>query len=90
MPACGSESASVGSFLVQSWASVYGIINSDIVKGFKFQFCLLDGVYMKTENSMWMKKITYCENEYRSHGLPCIFKITDADRELADELLKRG
>ena len=39
---------------------------------------------------MWMKKITYCENEYKSHGLPCIFKITDADRKLADELLKRG
>ena len=37
MPACGSESASVGSFLVQSWTSVYGIINSDIVKGFKLQ-----------------------------------------------------
>ena len=36
------------------------------------------------------EKITYCENEYRSHDLPCIFKITDADKELADKLLKRG
>ena len=30
--ACGSESASVGSFLGQSWVSVYGIIDSDFVK----------------------------------------------------------
>ncbi len=37
MPACGSESASVGSFLCQSWVSVYGIIDSDIVKRFKLQ-----------------------------------------------------
>jgi ribosomal protein S18 acetylase RimI-like enzyme len=36
------------------------------------------------------EKIAFCENEYRSHGLPCIFKITDADRDLADNLLKRG
>ncbi len=36
------------------------------------------------------EKIAYCENEYRSHGLPCFFKITEADRELADHLLKRG
>ena len=37
MPACGSESASVGSFLGQSWVSVYGIIDSDIVKGFYYR-----------------------------------------------------
>ena len=48
MPACGSESASVGSFLVQSWTSVYGIINSDIVKGFKLQ----DKAYKDRELSM--------------------------------------
>ena len=35
--ACGSLCASVGSFLVQSWTSVYGIINSDIVKGFYYR-----------------------------------------------------
>ena len=36
------------------------------------------------------EKIAYCEDAYRSHGLPCIFKITDADRELAEKLRERG
>ena len=40
MPARGSESASVGSFLGQSWVSVYGIIDSDIAKGFQKQFLM--------------------------------------------------
>ena len=36
------------------------------------------------------EKIAYCENEYRSHGLTCIFKINDEDRVLSEILLKRG
>ncbi len=36
------------------------------------------------------EKIVICENEYKAHDLPCIFKITDADNELKEKLLKRG
>lgn len=36
------------------------------------------------------EKIATCENEYKAHNLPCIFKITDADKELKEKLLKRG
>ncbi|MCR5847062.1 MAG: GNAT family N-acetyltransferase [Lachnospiraceae bacterium] len=35
-------------------------------------------------------KVVYCENLYSSKGLPCIFKMTDADKELSEYLLNRG
>ena len=36
------------------------------------------------------EKIAYCEKEYKFHGLPCFFKITEADKELSEKLKKRG
>ena len=35
-------------------------------------------------------KVVYCENLYAAHGIPCNFKVTDADKELSDYLLNRG
>ena len=35
-------------------------------------------------------KVVYCENLYASKGLPCNFKVTDADKELSEYLLNRG
>lgn len=35
-------------------------------------------------------KVVYCENLYAAKGLPCNFKVTDADKELSDYLLNRG
>ncbi|MBO6090482.1 MAG: GNAT family N-acetyltransferase [Lachnospiraceae bacterium] len=35
-------------------------------------------------------KVVYCENLYKAHGLPCNFKVTDADKELSEYLLNRG
>ena len=36
------------------------------------------------------EKIAFCEKEYASHGLPCIFKLTDSDGEFISELEQRG
>lgn len=36
------------------------------------------------------EKIGYCERQYRAQGLPCVFKLTDADGELGALLEKRG
>ncbi|MBO4337586.1 MAG: GNAT family N-acetyltransferase, partial [Lachnospiraceae bacterium] len=36
------------------------------------------------------EKIAFCEKEYASHGLPCIFKLTDADRDFISFLEQRG
>ena len=36
------------------------------------------------------KRVEYCEKEYASRGLPCMFKLTEADTELVDLLLQRG
>ena len=36
------------------------------------------------------EKIGYCEECYRAQGLPCVFKITDADMELNSLLERRG
>lgn len=36
------------------------------------------------------KKLSICENEYKLKGLPCIFKLTDADKTFSDYLEKRG
>ena len=36
------------------------------------------------------EKIAYCEDRYAARGLPCVFKLTDDDRELAEMLEKRG
>lgn len=36
------------------------------------------------------EKIEYCEKCYEKQGLPTIFKLTDADTELSETLLKRG
>ena len=36
------------------------------------------------------EKVAYCEKEYAAHGLPCMFKLTDADGELLSFLEKRG
>ena len=36
------------------------------------------------------EKIGYCEQQYRAQGLPCVFKLTDADGELGALLEKRG
>ncbi len=36
------------------------------------------------------EKVAYCEQEYDKHGLPCIFKLTDADKEFISYLEKRG
>ena len=35
-------------------------------------------------------KVVYCENLYKAQGLPCNFKVTDADKELSEYLLNRG
>ena len=35
-------------------------------------------------------KVVYCENLYKAQGLPCNFKVTDADKELSEYLLHRG
>ncbi|MBQ5317086.1 MAG: GNAT family N-acetyltransferase [Oscillospiraceae bacterium] len=36
------------------------------------------------------EKIAYCEECYEKQGLPCIFKLTDADMELSSLLSDRG
>ena len=36
------------------------------------------------------EKIAYCEKYYKEHGLPCVFKVTDDDLEIAEYLEKRG
>ena len=36
------------------------------------------------------EKLAYCEKEYASRGLPCLFKLTDADREFISYLEQRG
>ena len=35
-------------------------------------------------------KVVYCENLYKAHGIPCNFKVTDADKELSEYLLNRN
>ena len=35
-------------------------------------------------------KVVYCENLYKAQGLPCNFKVTDADKEISEYLLNRG
>ena len=35
-------------------------------------------------------KVVYCEMLYKAHGLPCNFKVTEADEELSHYLLNRG
>lgn len=36
------------------------------------------------------EKVEYCEKRYAEHNLPCNFKLTEADKELSDFLVKRG
>ena len=36
------------------------------------------------------EKLAYCEKEYASRGLPCLFKLTDADRDFISYLEQRG
>ena len=36
------------------------------------------------------EKVAFCEKTYEAHGLPCIFKLTEADEELRSYLQKRG
>ena len=36
------------------------------------------------------EKVEFCEKAYSDHGLPCIFKLTDADREFITFLEARG
>ncbi len=35
-------------------------------------------------------KVNYCENLYASKGIPCNFKVTEADEELSKYLLNKG
>jgi len=35
-------------------------------------------------------KIRYCEKQYEKQGLPCIFKLTEEDKELAEVLRSQG
>ncbi|MCR5283305.1 MAG: GNAT family N-acetyltransferase [Lachnospiraceae bacterium] len=36
------------------------------------------------------EKVAWCEKAYAAHGLPCIFKLTDADTEFISFLEQRG
>ena len=36
------------------------------------------------------EKVSYCEKEYASRGLPCLFKLTEADRDFISYLEQRG
>ncbi len=36
------------------------------------------------------EKIEYCEKQYEEHNLPCIFKLSDADKEFISILENRG
>ncbi|MCR4689838.1 MAG: GNAT family N-acetyltransferase [Lachnospiraceae bacterium] len=36
------------------------------------------------------EKVAYCEKEYAAHGLPCLFKLTEADKDLISYLEQRG
>ncbi len=36
------------------------------------------------------EKVDYCEKAYADHGLPCIFKLTDAERDFISYLEERG
>lgn len=36
------------------------------------------------------EKVAYCEKEYAAHGLPCIFKLSDADSDFISYLEQRG
>ena len=36
------------------------------------------------------EKLAYCEKEYASRGLPCLFKLTEADRDFISYLEQRG
>ena len=37
-----------------------------------------------------IEKIKYCEKQYAKQGLPCIFKLTEEDNELAEVLRSQG
>ena len=36
------------------------------------------------------EKVDYCEKAYADHGMPCIFKLTDVDRDFITYLEERG
>ena len=71
----------IGGDIYKGYAGVYDLwMDPEMYDGWELRFS--EG-YTRRVNSVSVyedgeldvnEKITYCENEYRSHGLPCIFK----------------
>jgi len=50
-----------------------------------------NSVLIKGDSTITLEeKVRYCEKEYASRDLPCMFKLTDADNDINDYLLKHG
>ena len=50
-----------------------------------------NSVQLREESTLGLaEKVNFCEKAYAEHGLPCIFKLTDADVELITFLENRG
>ena len=50
-----------------------------------------NSVQIKDESTIELsEKIDFCEKEYAKHNLPCIFKLTDADKDFISTLEGRG
>ena len=50
-----------------------------------------NSIQLKAPSTLALEeKLAYCEKEYASRGLPCLFKLTDADREFISYLEQRG
>ena len=96
MPACGSESASVGSFLGQSWVSVYGIIDSDFVKREYIEELNIEledihylGYLLVEDNSdkyAQVRMIAKIKDIYESHIDPATGKVYGRELVAADRV----
>ena len=50
-----------------------------------------NSVQIKEESTIdLIEKVEFCEKAYAEHGLPCMFKLTDTDRDFISLLEKRG
>ncbi len=83
-------------FLENIAANAYVALEDQQYDGWELRFThgftgRANAVQLKKPSTIALpEKVEYCEKAYADHGLPCIFKLTDADRDFITFLEQRG